>query len=78
MGRVELLSPGVRQTIESASAAGDVQRLTKFGRFLGPFITQMERSNPGSTAACRNANGIPDGGQRAPLRTVTPRLSSAR
>jgi hypothetical protein len=47
VGRIEVLSPGVRQTIESAAASGDVQRLAKLGRFLGPFVVQMERTNPG-------------------------------
>ena len=47
VGRIEMLSPAVRETIDAASKAGDVQRLTKFGRFLGPWVTQMERENPG-------------------------------
>lgn len=47
VGRIELLSPAVRETIRSAAAASDLERLTKLGRFLGPFVTQMERSNPG-------------------------------
>lgn len=47
VGRIELLSPATREIIEAASAAGDSQRLAKFGRFLGPWITQMERENPG-------------------------------
>jgi hypothetical protein len=37
----------MREIIETASVAGDRQRLAKFGRFLGPWIIQMERENPG-------------------------------
>ncbi len=47
VGRIEMLSPAVRETIDAASKAGDVQRLAKFGRFLGPWVSQMERENPG-------------------------------
>ncbi|HZO51289.1 MAG TPA: hypothetical protein VFB63_01165 [Bryobacteraceae bacterium] len=47
VGRIEMLSPATREIIEAASATGDSQRLTKMGRFLGPWITQMERENPG-------------------------------
>jgi hypothetical protein len=49
VGRIELLSPATREIIETASAAGDSQRLAKFGRFLGPWIGQIERENPGKT-----------------------------
>jgi hypothetical protein len=47
VGRIELLSPAIRETIRSAAAAGDLEKLTKLGRFLGPFVIQMERSHPG-------------------------------
>jgi hypothetical protein len=47
VGRVEFLSPGTRERIESLAAANDVKGLQQFGRFLGPFVTQMERTNPG-------------------------------
>jgi hypothetical protein len=47
VGRIELLSPGMRETIQSAAGSGDLTKLTSLGRFLGPFVTQMERSNPG-------------------------------
>jgi hypothetical protein len=48
VGRIEMLSPETRKIIAEASAAGDTQRLAKFGRFLGSWIAQMERENPGS------------------------------
>jgi hypothetical protein len=47
VGRVELLSPGMRQRIESLAAANDIKKLQQIGRFLGPFVTQMERTEPG-------------------------------
>ena len=47
VGRIELLSPAMRETIQSAAAAGDLKKLDSLGRFLGPFVTQMERTNPG-------------------------------
>ncbi|MBC8164858.1 MAG: hypothetical protein H7Y20_03170 [Bryobacteraceae bacterium] len=47
VGRIELLSPAMRETIEAASAAGDTRKLEGLGRFLGPFVMQMERTSPG-------------------------------
>jgi hypothetical protein len=46
VGRVELLSPAVRQTITTALAAGDVDTLAKFGRFLNPFLEQINSPQP--------------------------------
>jgi hypothetical protein len=46
VGRVELLSPAVRQTITAALAAGDVDTLAKFGRFLNPFLEQINSPQP--------------------------------
>jgi hypothetical protein len=46
VGRVELLSPVVRQTITAALAAGDVDTLAKFGRFLNPFLEQINSPQP--------------------------------
>jgi hypothetical protein len=36
----------MREKIETAAAANDIRALLKIGRFLGPFVTEMERSNP--------------------------------
>lgn len=60
VGRIELLSPATRETI----MAGDSQRLAKFGRFLGPWIIQMERENPGRlrSAAVQSAFRQPSSG----------------
>ena len=47
VGRVEILSPASKDRIRSLSASGDTDALRKLGRFLGPFVTQMERTEPG-------------------------------
>ncbi|HXB71348.1 MAG TPA: hypothetical protein VNY05_24140 [Candidatus Acidoferrales bacterium] len=41
VGRVELLSPHLRQTIRMALAANDIPALAKCGRFLEPFLNQL-------------------------------------
>jgi hypothetical protein len=41
VGRVEVLSPWTRQTIQTASDSQDFATLKKFGRFLEPFAAQM-------------------------------------
>lgn len=46
VGRIEMLSPATRRVIETASASSDFKRIAAFGRFLGPWITQLERENP--------------------------------
>ncbi|HUI80364.1 MAG TPA: hypothetical protein VLY24_20705 [Bryobacteraceae bacterium] len=45
VARIELLSPAVRQRIEAAIDSGDVSGLTKIGRFLDPFLAQVQRSS---------------------------------
>ncbi len=45
VGRVEVLSPRSKDTIEHALRAGDDKTLTGFGRFLEPFITQIQRAD---------------------------------
>lgn len=44
VGRVEMLSPWMRQRIETAAAGGDVPALLKLGRFLQPFAAQIQRT----------------------------------
>ncbi|MCU1337134.1 MAG: hypothetical protein JWO19_2715 [Bryobacterales bacterium] len=41
VGRVEVLSPWTRQTIQNAADTRDMATLKKFGRFLDPFVAQM-------------------------------------
>jgi hypothetical protein len=41
VGRVEVLSPWTRQTIQNAADKQDMTTLRKFGRFLQPFAAQM-------------------------------------
>jgi len=45
VGRIEMLSPGTRATIERAATAGDSQTLKKFGRFLGVYASEMDAWN---------------------------------
>jgi hypothetical protein len=40
VGRVELLSPQMRQALQTALAAGDTETLAKCGRFLEPFLAR--------------------------------------
>lgn len=44
VGRAEMLSPWMRQRIETAAAEGNVPALEKFGRFLEPFAAQIRGS----------------------------------
>jgi hypothetical protein len=53
VGRVEVLSPWTQQTIRTAISAGDVATLTKFGRFLDPFIQQIRRTDPDAAETLR-------------------------
>jgi hypothetical protein len=41
VGRVEILSPSIRQSIETAVTSGDIPVLEKYGRFLDPFLSQI-------------------------------------
>jgi hypothetical protein len=45
VGRVEVLSPWTRQTIQDAADNRDLATLKKFGRFLEPFTDQMKMRN---------------------------------
>ena len=47
VGRAEVLSPWTRDTIQAAMTADDVPALKQFGRFLEPFLKQMQ-TNPAS------------------------------
>lgn len=46
VGRVEVLSPATRETLQEAARRGDSQTLEEFGRFLGLFARRMELSGP--------------------------------
>jgi hypothetical protein len=41
VGRMEVLSPAMRETLSTALAAGDTATLTRFGRFTRPFCDQI-------------------------------------
>jgi hypothetical protein len=45
VGRLEVLSPRTENTLLHAVRAGDHGTLTAFGRFLEPFVAQMQRTN---------------------------------
>jgi hypothetical protein len=44
-GRIEMLSPHMRETIENAVIHEDISALARFGRFLSPFEQQMRPSS---------------------------------
>jgi hypothetical protein len=65
VGRLEVLSPWTKDSIEHALRAGDDQTLSGFGRFLEPFITQIQRADKEfvvSPAAQRYLRAIAGGG----------------
>jgi len=45
VGRVEVLSPQLAATLETALANGDTVTLAKYGRFLQPFTAMLEQRN---------------------------------
>lgn len=57
VGRAEILSPWVRQQIETAAAGGDVAALEKFGRFLMPFTSQIQRTTSLASLPIERASG---------------------
>jgi hypothetical protein len=49
VGRVEVLSPQMRQALRTALAAGDTETLAKCGRFLDPFMARIVDQRGGAT-----------------------------
>jgi hypothetical protein len=45
VGRLEVLSPRTKDTLQHALRAGDSETLTAFGRFLEPFFAQIQRAD---------------------------------
>lgn len=43
VGRVEVLSDAMEQSLRAALASGDTAALARCGRFLGPFVEQMQQ-----------------------------------
>ena len=43
VARIEMFSPEVRKAIETGIAQGDVASLAKFGRFLSPYVSEIQR-----------------------------------
>jgi hypothetical protein len=61
VGRMELLTPGTKNAIETAAATQDKTTLAKYGRFLAPMIEMILRKNPDSVhfaELSRELNGI--------------------
>lgn len=65
VGRVEVLSPGSRRTIETALHSGDAQTLAKFGRFLEPFAQQIRRTDPAESEPLRTSVALAKARQEA-------------
>ena len=45
VGRLEVLSPRTKDTLQHALRAGDSETLSVFGRFLEPFFAQIQRAD---------------------------------
>lgn len=45
VGRLEVLSPRTKHTLQHALRAGDSETLNAFGRFLEPFVAQIQRAD---------------------------------
>jgi hypothetical protein len=63
VGRVEVLSPWTQRTILTAMNTGDLATLTKFGRFLNPFLQQMARTIPDAAESLRMNTFLPQARQ---------------
>ena len=53
VGRVEILSPFLRQSLATALSIGDIATLGKYGRFLEPFAQRIpggSTANPATSA----------------------------
>lgn len=57
VGRVELLSPWMRQRIEAATGARDIAGLQKFGRFLTAFAAQIQGASSSQPGPIQEATG---------------------
>jgi len=45
VGRIELLSPWMEANLTRALTAGDIPEVKKYGRFLSPFLQQIQRKS---------------------------------
>lgn len=74
VGRVELFSPAMQRTIETALGSGDTQTLAKYGRFLRPFCDRMMQGR----SQVRISQAASDFLSRAMLSTEQPGASPCR
>jgi hypothetical protein len=44
VGRAEVLSPWIQESLDTAMTRGSIEPLAKYGRFLDSFLSQMERT----------------------------------
>ena len=83
VGRVELLSPAMQESIEAALASGDTKTLAKYGRFLRPFcdrITQgphKVRISPAASAFLSSTDSARGQTSAAPCRVQPNVLPTA-
>jgi hypothetical protein len=54
VGRIEILSPWTQQLIETALTIGDLSALTRFDRFLDPFVSQIRNTGFVVSSAAEN------------------------
>lgn len=55
VGRMEVLTPEVLQTVETAISRGDSATLDRYGRFLAPISDRILAKRPSAAAAIRSA-----------------------
>jgi hypothetical protein len=58
VGRMELLSPYMRDRLVTALAAGDTPALDRFGRFMVPFMQQVKVNAAPSVAGYLAAKSL--------------------
>lgn len=55
VGRMEVVTPSVQQTVESAIMSHDAATLERYGRFLGPISDRILAKRPSAASAIRSA-----------------------
>jgi hypothetical protein len=46
VGRIELVTPETKRTVEQAIAKNDWRTIDPYGRFLGPILERISSENP--------------------------------
>jgi hypothetical protein len=82
VGRMEVLSPAMKESIAAALAAGDTATLAKYGRFVRPFCDQILHGTkkvalaPAAAAFLPRADAELERPKSAPCQTGTPPLAT--